>query len=169
MVLQNLKQIDTIGFRPVGIVHTELSDDVVKEEPSEAKSIVEIYSEFQEALDGLDGYSHIFVLAYLHKLRHEQIGPLKVKPRRLLRKGFKLEELPTIGVFALDSPTRPNPVGLTLVRLVKKEGRMLTVVGLDYFNGTPVLDVKPYHADYRIESYTIPKWRAELQERAGHI
>jgi len=72
---------------------------------------------FQDGLDGLDGFSHIFVLSHLDRLKPEQIGVLKVRPRRLVGKGFKLDELPLVGVFALDSPTRPNPIALSLVRL----------------------------------------------------
>ena len=95
-------------------------------------------------MDGPEGFSHIFVLGFLDRLRLEQIGELKVKPRRLLRKGFKLEELPLVGVFAIDSPTRPNPIGLSLVRLLRREDGNLVVLGLDFFDGTPVLDIKPY-------------------------
>jgi len=93
------------------------------------------------------------VLAYFDRLRPEQIGPLKVKPRGLLRRGFKLEELPLLGVFALDSPTRPNPIGLSLVRLIKREGNRLFVQGLDFFDGTPILDIKGYRPQYRTDSY----------------
>ena len=85
------------------------------------------FPEHKEALEGLEGFSHIFVIAYFHRLRSEQIGPLKVKPRGLLKHGFKLEELPLIGVFALDSPTRPNPIGLSLVPLLRIEGTNLVV------------------------------------------
>jgi tRNA (Thr-GGU) A37 N-methylase len=59
---------------------------------------------------------------------------------------------------ALDSPTRPNPIGLSLVRLVKREGRRLVVEGIDVFDGTPILDIKGYSAGYRTESYTAPRW-----------
>ena len=72
-----------------------------------------------EALEGLEGYSHLVVLCYFHKLRPEQMGPLKVQPRRLLQRGFTRDILPWLGVFALDSPTRPNPIGLTVVRFVQ--------------------------------------------------
>ena len=74
-----------------------------------------------------------------------------MKPRRLVNRGFKLEDLPLLGVFALDSPTRPNPIGLTLVRLLERNGRFLKVSGLDFFNGTPVLDIKGYRPTYRVD------------------
>jgi tRNA-Thr(GGU) m(6)t(6)A37 methyltransferase TsaA len=143
------------------------SDEDVRFRSKESESTIEIYPEFQEALDGLQGFSHIFVLSYLNKLRPDQTGALKVKPRRLLAKGFKLEELPLVGVFAIDSPTRPNPIGLTLAKLVKIEGGMVVVRGLDFFNGTPVLDIKPYRGDYRAESYDLAPWYSELRSKAG--
>ena len=158
-----------VKLTPIGVVQTTASEDEIRSGRGRAEAVIEIYEMFEDALDGVEGFSHIFVLAYFHKLRPEQIGPLRVKPRGLLRHGFKLEELPTLGVFALDSPTRPNPVGLTLARLIRREGRNLLVAGLDYFDGTPVLDVKPYQPQYRAEDYTFPKWYTKLHEKAGHV
>ena len=154
-------------FQPVGVVRTSASDDEVRERREEFESTVEVFPEFEAALDGLDGFSHIFVLSYLHKLRPDQIGPLKVRPRRLLKAGFKLEELPLVGVFSIDSPTRPNPIGLSLVKLIRREGRKLVVVGLDCFDGTPVLDIKPYREDYRADQYAVAEWYRQLSQKAG--
>ena len=84
------------------------------------------------------------MLVYFDRLRSEQIGPLKVKPRALLRRGFGLDNLPELGILALDSPTRPNPIGLTLVRMLRRDGNRIIVNGLDFFDGTPILDIKPY-------------------------
>ena len=109
------------------------------------------------------------MLLYFHKLRPEQTGPLKVKPKRLLKRGYTLEQLPELGVFALDSPTRPNPIGLTLVKLVRREARRLVVTGLDCFDGTPILDIKGYRLGYRPESYTLPDWHTKLMNDHGHI
>jgi tRNA (adenine37-N6)-methyltransferase len=156
-----------VVLRPVGVVHTGATPDQIRNRAPGIESTVEIYPEFEAALDGLEGFSHIFVLGYFDKLRPEQIGPLSVKPRGLLRYGLKLEELPTVGVFALDSPTRPNPIGLSLVSLIRKRGHMLTVSGLDYFDGTPVLDIKPYQSSYRVEDYKLPGWLTKLLEKVG--
>jgi tRNA-Thr(GGU) m(6)t(6)A37 methyltransferase TsaA len=153
-------------FKPIGIVRTGASDDEIRSGRGDHESTVEIFPEFEDALDGIDGFSHIFVLSYLNKLRPEQIGPLKVKPRRFLREGLKLEELPLVGVFSLDSPTRPNQIGLSLVKLARRDGRKLVVLGLDLFDGTPVLDIKTYKQAYRIDQYEIAKWYQELAERA---
>jgi tRNA-Thr(GGU) m(6)t(6)A37 methyltransferase TsaA len=158
-----------IVLKPIGVVHTNASDNQVKEEHREVEAVVEVFAEFAAALDGLEGYSHLFILSYLHKLRPEQIGPLKVKPRRATKRGFKLEELPTLGVFALDSPTRPNPIGLTLVRLLKKSGMKLFVAGIDLFDGTPVIDIKAYNADYEAKNYSMPEWYLKIMSKNGHI
>ena len=152
-----------IVLRPIGLVRTSNSNDDVRFRSNESESTVEIYPKFREALEGLQGFSHIFVLSYFNQLRPEQIGPLRVKPRRLLAKGFKLEDLPLVGVFALDSPTRPNPIGLSLVKLVNIDGGKLTVKGLDCFDGTPVLDIKPYRPDYRAEDYKVADWYRQLE------
>ena len=158
-----------IVLKPIGIIHTNASDSQIKEENNEVEAVVEIFPEFEEALEGLDGYSHLLIISYLHKLRPDQIGFLKVKPRRLTRKGFSLEELPTLGVFALDSPTRPNPIGLTLVRLHKRDHKKLSVTGIDLFDGTPVIDLKAYQPDYDAKKYSMPEWYLELMNKKGHI
>jgi tRNA-Thr(GGU) m(6)t(6)A37 methyltransferase TsaA len=159
--------MNEIPLRPIGFVRTKDSDEDVKRRTTESESKIEVLPDFQEAIEGLAGFSHIFVLSYLNKLRPDQIGPLKVRPRRLLLKGFKLEELPLVGVFAIDSPTRPNPIGLSLVRLARIDGPNLVVHGLDLFDGTPVLDIKPYRGDYRAENYDLPEWYRQLRMKAG--
>jgi tRNA-Thr(GGU) m(6)t(6)A37 methyltransferase TsaA len=160
---------EKIVLKPIGVVHTNASDNQIKEENKEVEAVVEIFPKFEEALEGLDGYSHLLLLSYLHKLRPDQIGPLKVKPKRAIRRGFTLEELPTLGVFALDSPTRPNPIGLTLVRLIKRNGRRLFVEGIDLFDGTPIVDIKPYQSDYQVNKYAMPEWHLKLMNRNGHV
>ena len=157
-----------VRFKPVGIVHRKAADDEVRSGTPGLESEIEIYRQYEDALEGLEGFSHVFVLGYFHKLRPEQIGPLKVRPKRLTKYGLKLEDMPLIGDFALDSPTRPNPIGLSLARLLRiEEGRRLLVLDLDFFDGTPVLDIKPYQPGYRSDSYTLPKWNVELTRKTG--
>jgi len=155
--------MEQVILKPIGLVHTRHSDDEIRARKPELQSTVEIFPDYEDALDGLEGFSHVFVISYFHRLRPEQVGPLKVKPRGLLRKGFKLEDLPLLGVFGLDSPTRPNPIGLSLVTLLRiEEKRNLIVSGLDLFDGTPILDIKPYQASYRTENFRIPQWHTKL-------
>ena len=158
-----------IAFKPIGVVRNTATEAQIREEKRDLEGELEVFPEYEEALDGIEGFSHLFVLSYFHNLRPEQIGPLKVKPKRLLKRGYKLEELPSLGVFALDSPTRPNPIGLTLVRLLRRDGRRLVVSGLDCFDGTPILDIKGYRAGYRPESYSVPDWHTKLMNKEGHI
>lgn len=165
---KNVKE-QSIIFRPVGIVHRDATDDEVRNRSPGLKSSIEIFQEFSDAIEGLMGFSHIFVLGYFNRLRPEQVGPLKVKPRGLLKHGLNLEELPLLGVFALDSPTRPNPIGLSLVPLLRVENRHLVVTDLDLFDGTPVLDIKPYQPSYRVDSYKLPSWHVELTQKAGFV
>jgi len=156
-----------IVLQPIGLVRTSASNDEIRLRNKSLDSRVEIYPNFHDALEGLEGFSHIFVLTYFNQLRPEQIGPLRVRPRRLLSKGFTLDELPLVGVFAIDSPTRPNPIGLTLVELIRIEAGSLVVRGLDCFDGTPVLDIKPYRGDYRAECYVLADWYRALRQKAG--
>lgn len=156
-------------FRPVGEVRVQVSDEDIKRRSHEleCESRIEIFPEYEDALEGLTGFSHIFVLSFLDKLRPDQVGVLKVKPRRLTNKGFNLEELPLVGVFAIDSPTRPNPIGLSLVKLLRIDGRELFVSGLDLFDRTPILDIKPYRGDYRKDEYELAEWYRDLKNRVG--
>jgi tRNA-Thr(GGU) m(6)t(6)A37 methyltransferase TsaA len=164
-----VRSTEEIVLKPIGVIHTDASDNQIKEEQREVEAIVEIFPEFEEALEGLDGYSHLFIISYLHKLRPDQIGFLKVKPKRLTRRGFSLEELPTLGVFALDSPTRPNPIGLTLVRLLKRDQRKVRVAGIDLFDGTPIIDIKAYQPDYEAKKYSTPEWYLKIMNKNGHV
>ena len=158
-----------VVFRPIGEVKVQASDDEIRQrkQEMECESRIHIFPEYQDALEGLNGFSHIFVVSYLHRLRPDQVGVLKVKPRRLTSRGFKLEELPLVGVFAIDSPTRPNPIGMSLVKLLRIDGGDLFVSGLDLFDGTPVLDIKPYRGDYRAEEYEVANWYRELRNKVG--
>ncbi|HEX6176292.1 MAG TPA: tRNA (N6-threonylcarbamoyladenosine(37)-N6)-methyltransferase TrmO [Candidatus Binatia bacterium] len=158
-----------IIFKPIGQIKAQFSDADVRAERKDLEGDLEIYPQFEPALEGIDGYSHLFLLAYFDRLRPDQIGPLQVKPRRLVNRGFKLGELPSLGVFALDSPTRPNPIGLTLVRLLGRQGRILKVAGLDLFDGTPILDIKGYRPSYRADEFSVPDWHKMMQDPAGHI
>jgi tRNA-Thr(GGU) m(6)t(6)A37 methyltransferase TsaA len=158
-----------IMFKAIGQVKTRASEADIRRETKGLEAELEVFPEFEAALEGIDGYSHLFVLCYFHQLRPDQIGPLQVKPMRLIKRGFKLEDLPVLGVFALDSPTRPNPIGLTLVRLVGRHGRYLQVQGIDFFDGTPILDIKGYRPEYRVEEFDLPEWYKKLKDAQGHI
>jgi len=104
------------SLEPISYVRTRVSPEEVKAAWEELQSEIEILEAYEAGLTGIDGFSHLFVLTYLHEVSDEARSTMNVKPRGLLRFGLTLEELPTIGVFACDSPMRPNPIGVTVVR-----------------------------------------------------
>jgi tRNA-Thr(GGU) m(6)t(6)A37 methyltransferase TsaA len=118
-----------IVFTPIGVVRTTAVSDEIRDKTHISQLVLR--KELTTALDGIEGFSHLFVLFWLHKTSAEERKILKVHPRRR-------KDLPLLGIFATRTMTRPNPVGLTLVELIKVEGNVLTVRGLDAFNGTPV-------------------------------
>lgn len=95
-----------IRFRPIGVVHTKARDAEIREK-GKARASWKFLPRSPKGWRGIDGYSHLFVLIYFDRLGPDQIGPLIVKPRGLVRRGFKLEDLPELGVFALDSRRGP--------------------------------------------------------------
>ncbi len=138
---------------PVGLVRTNAHGDEVRDKIH--LSEIHINPEFAEALDGIIGFSHVFVLFWLDQINREQRRTLKVHPRGR-------SDLPLVGVFAARTNLRPNPIGLTLCELVRVEGNVLTVRGLDAFDGTPVLDVKPYDSWDCAENARMPEWWMKL-------
>jgi len=110
-----------------------------------------------EALDGVEGFSHLFVFFYLNQTPTEKRQTLKIHPKGRA-------DLPLMGIFGTRTMFRPNPIGLTLVELLKVEGNVLTVRGLDAFDGTPILDIKPYDPLGIPENALVPSWWKKLYE-----
>jgi tRNA-Thr(GGU) m(6)t(6)A37 methyltransferase TsaA len=103
---------------------------------------VVLKEEFTEALLGLEEYSHLYLIFWLHKVTSQ--GRRTIKVSYASKGGGEGEPITQIGVFATRLPYRKNPLGLTLVKLVEVRGNRLKVEGLDVWDGTPVLDIKPY-------------------------
>ena len=144
-----------IVLKPIGVVRTTASGDEVRDKTRTSQVVIN--SDLAEALEGVDGFSHLFVLFWLHEILENQRKTLKVHPR-----GRKV--LPLLGVFATRTMLRPNPVGLKLVELVKIESNILTVRGLDAFDGTPVLDIKPFDSWDEAETAKVPEWWTKLKK-----
>ena len=152
-------------FDPIGIIHVKYSKEEVKKSVQGVDGVIEVFEEYSMGLYNLNGFSHIIIIAFLHEVTDKQRKVLKVKPRRLLRFGLKEGELPEIGVFASDSPHRPNPIAISIVRLKKIQERFLYVDGLDLYDKTPVLDIKPYTLSRKIENLCFPQWYISLVEK----
>jgi tRNA (adenine37-N6)-methyltransferase len=129
-----------ITYHPIGIIHSPFKDlsgmPIQPAGESSAPGTLEILPEFSPGLKDLQGFSHIILLYHLHKARRTS---LTVTPF--------LDSQPH-GVFATRAPHRPNPIGLSVVRLVRIEGHTLYVDNLDVLDGTPLLDIKPYVPEF---------------------
>lgn len=124
----------------------------------ETESEIEIEPAWADALDGLEAFSHVWLLWWLNKPgdKGDEPPPLRVRPQRR-------QDMPLLGVFATRSPRRPNPLAITAVRLLQRQGTRLRVLGLDAFEGTAILDIKPYlrRGDLVAEA-TTPDWLERL-------
>jgi tRNA-Thr(GGU) m(6)t(6)A37 methyltransferase TsaA len=147
---------EKIVLNPIGYVKTEAVGDEVKDK-SRTSQIV-LRDALVEALEGITGFSHLFVLFWLSQIPDEQRMIMKVHPRGRM-------DIPLLGVFATRTNLRPNPIGLTLVELLKVEGNTLTVRGLDAFDGTPILDIKPFDSWDNAKNARVPDWWIKLNEK----
>jgi len=123
----------------------------------EQESEIELDPAWAGALDGLDGFSHVWVVWWLDRApAGDTSAALRVHPEGR-------EEIPEVGLFATRSPRRPNPIAITAVRLLERLGNRLHVVGLDACVGSPILDLKPYlRRGDLIPDATMPAWLDHL-------
>jgi tRNA-Thr(GGU) m(6)t(6)A37 methyltransferase TsaA len=140
-----------IEYHPIGIIHspfTELSGMPIQ--PAGAAGVegtVEVFPKYNDGLKDLEGFSHIIMLYHFHR-----------------SKGFKLHVVPFMdstprGVFATRAPKRPNPIGLSVIKLQKIQDNILYVENVDILDGTPLLDIKPY----------VPEFDEQIEVRAGWL
>jgi len=146
-----------IEYQPIGVVHSPFTDLAgMPIQPSRAKGVsgsVEVFPEYAEGLDDLDGFSHIILLYHFH-----------------LSRGYRLEVIPFLdpeprGLFATRAPRRPNPIGLSAVRLNGIEGNILSVSEIDILDGTPVLDIKPYVSEFEERGEVRIGWLEAARKR----
>jgi tRNA-Thr(GGU) m(6)t(6)A37 methyltransferase TsaA len=146
-----------INIEPIGIVRSDFKDPHEKK-VSKSGAVIEIYPQYSDALLRLGEHSHIWVLGWFHAAVR---NVLRVRPRINL-------DLPEYGVFGMRSPSRPNPVGLTVTKLEAVEDNLLYVQRLDFIDGTPIIDIKPYFEQDIIFSprtpYIKPKEALMLEE-----
>jgi tRNA-Thr(GGU) m(6)t(6)A37 methyltransferase TsaA len=136
---------------PIGVIHslfTDKSQTPIQASRSQAVGQVEVYPEFVGGLLDVEGFSHIILLYVFHC---SSGYALRVKP-------FLDDHLR--GLFATRHPCRPNPVGLSVVRLLERRGAILEIEGVDVLDGTPLLDIKPYVPDFDVRAEARTGWYA---------
>ena len=140
-----------MDIQPIGIIHTPFTDlEGMPIQPAGAAGMagtVELFEVYRDGIKDLDGFSHIILLYYFHRSR-----------------GFSLHVIPFMdseprGLFATRAPKRPNPIGLSVVRLDKIENGILYIRNVDILDGTPLLDIKPY----------VPSFDAQGKVRTGWL
>jgi tRNA-Thr(GGU) m(6)t(6)A37 methyltransferase TsaA len=130
-------------LRPVGVVRTRFED--LPSTPTQAslqrddEGLLELDPRYQDGLDGLSGFSHAWLVSWLGQASDLEFTPALRQVPNPLR-----DQQREVGVFATRSPLRPNPVGLSLVRILGVEGTVIRFGGVDLLDGTPILDIKPY-------------------------
>jgi tRNA-Thr(GGU) m(6)t(6)A37 methyltransferase TsaA len=119
----------------------------------QAEGVLEVLSIYEKGLTDIEGFSHLYVLWVFDRVTGYDLmaaPPSDTRPH---------------GVFATRSPRRPNPIGLTVVKLLRREGSTLYVCGVDMLDGTPILDIKPYLSSIPLEDLR-RGWLAEAEERS---
>jgi tRNA (adenine37-N6)-methyltransferase len=150
---------ENVIYRPIGVIrseHTRAEDTPIQPVfAAGCRGRAEIFPEFEAGLRDLEGFSHIYLLYHLHG----------AGPARLIVKPF-LQDIEH-GVFATRSPCRPNPIGLSIVTLERREGNVLYLDGVDVLDGTPLLDIKPYTARFDHIATLRNGWQDEVDDETA--
>jgi tRNA-Thr(GGU) m(6)t(6)A37 methyltransferase TsaA len=145
--------MDEIRYRPIGVIRSPFKEpEGTPIQPAGARGVpgtVEVFPEYGEGLKDIEGFSHIILLYHFH-----------------LSKGASLRVQPFMdncehGIFAIRGPTRPNPIGLSVVRLIRVESGILHVQDVDIVDGTPLLDIKPYVPEFDLREVERIGWLEE--------
>jgi len=150
--------MEIIAYRPIGIIHSPHKKPQGSPiQPTAARGIegeIDIFPEFAEGLEDLAGFSHIFIIYHCHL---SKAYSLKVKP--FLDDNQR-------GLFATRAPARPNPIGISVVRIVKIEKGHLDILNVDVVDGTPLLDIKPYVPAFDVHTVDKIGW---IEDKTGKI
>jgi tRNA-Thr(GGU) m(6)t(6)A37 methyltransferase TsaA len=146
-----------ISYQTIGIIHSPFEGvENVPIQPSAAVGIrgtVEVFANFAKGLKDLEGFSHVILLYHFHRVAQSKLTVIPFLDRE------------PRGVFATRAPTRPNPIGLSIVRLLSVEGGVLHVENVDIVDGTPLLDIKPYVPAFDHHEVERTGWLAATLEK----
>ncbi len=120
---------------------------------------IEFKDEFKEGLKDLDGFSHVYLIYYFHKVKEPKLSVVPFNDKTHTQRG----------VFSTRTPMHPNSLGLSVVELVKVEGNTVTIKGVDILDGTPLLDIKPYIENFdKVEGIVKSGWMKSSQEEVSN-
>jgi tRNA-Thr(GGU) m(6)t(6)A37 methyltransferase TsaA len=139
-------------MKPIGVIHTpftEKSETPIQSSRSTTYGEIEVFSEFEAGLDSIDGFSHLILMYVFHAA---------LNCTDLMAKPFLDDE--QHGIFATRFYCRPNPIGFSIVRLIKRTGLLLQIQSVDMLDGTPLLDIKPYVPEFDVRTVDKLGWFA---------
>ena len=150
-------KIPSVNIEPIGTVKSPVTE-AVDEGWGGVVSEIHLQESLAAGLQGIEQFSHIIVIFFMHQSTFDLAADLVRRPRGR-------SDMPLVGAFAQRARHRPNPIGITTVELLQVQGRVLTVKGLDAVDGTPVLDLKPYLPVFDCRpGAKIPQWVERLME-----
>lgn len=142
--------MNQIKFIQIGTIHSPFKvprgTSIQSVAATEIKGTVEIFPQFAEGMQDMDGFSHVILIYHFHLVKETS---LKVVP-------FMDDQMH--GIFSTRAPNRPNPIGISVVRLVRIEGNILHIQDLDIVDGTPLLDMKPYVPEFDVRDAEKSGW-----------
>jgi tRNA-Thr(GGU) m(6)t(6)A37 methyltransferase TsaA len=154
--------MNAISYIPIGVIRSPFQTPAGMPVQSVAAKgvagMIELAPTYQDGLQDLEGFSHLFLLYHLHLVRRS--SSLMVTPF--------LDDQPR-GVFATRAPQRPNPIGLSVVRLVRVAGTQVYIEDVDVVDGTPLLDMKPYIPAFDVRATTGIGWYAQRLDQVDHV
>jgi len=150
--------MNEVKYKPIGIIYSPFKQPhgtpIQSAGAQDIEGTVELVPEYMEGLKDIDGFSHIILVYNFHLAKGHS---LKVKPYM---------DDQSRGVFATRAPTRPNPIGISIVRLVRVDGNTLHIKDVDIIDGTPLLDIKPYVPEFDIRKAEKIGW---LEKRVNKL
>jgi tRNA-Thr(GGU) m(6)t(6)A37 methyltransferase TsaA len=150
----------TISLRAIATVRSPFTKTGARMSRRDIRADIVVHDDLAAALNGIEAWSHLFVLFWMDELAGSPY-PLTARPRHSA-------DAPEVGLFAARGPQRPNPIGLAVVELLKRDRNVLTVQALDAYDGSPVLDIKPYDPyDIVNTELCVPAWWRNLSKPPG--
>ncbi len=139
-----------ISLQPIATVQSPFTREGERLSRGEILARIVVREDLAEGLAGIEEWSHLIVLFWMHQLAGT--------PCRLTTRPHRRDDVPEVGVFATRSRSRPNPIGFAIVELLARDANVLTVKGLDAYDGSQVLDIKPYNEQAGIAEIRAPAW-----------